>query len=63
MQHRIVTPGPLHDEKGRLIETGYATSLVKTYDSIDASQIDAFFSRLQLQAFSEGFVKVAPVLT
>ena len=31
-------------------------SLVKTYDNIDASQIDAFFSRLQLQAFSEGFV-------
>ena len=32
MQHRIVTPGPLHDENGRLIETGYATSLIKTYD-------------------------------
>jgi len=32
MQHRIVTPGPLHDESGRLIETGYATSLIKTYD-------------------------------
>ena len=32
MQHRIVTPGPLHDEKGRLIETGYATSLLKEYD-------------------------------
>ena len=32
MQHRIVTPGPLHDEKGRLAETGYATSLIKTYD-------------------------------
>ena len=32
MQRRIVTPGPLHDEKGRLIETGYATSLIKTYD-------------------------------
>ena len=31
-------------------------NLVKTYDNIDASQIDAFFSRLQLQAFSEGFV-------
>ena len=31
-------------------------SLVKTYDNIDASQIDAFFSRLQLQAFSEGFI-------
>ena len=32
MQHRIVTPGPLHDENGRLIETGYATELIKTYD-------------------------------
>lgn len=29
---------------------------VKTYDNIDASQIDAFFSRLQPQAFSEGFL-------
>ena len=32
MQRRITTPGPLHDEAGRLIETGYATSLIKTYD-------------------------------
>ncbi len=32
MQHRIITPGPLHDEKGHLTETGYATSLIKTYD-------------------------------
>ena len=32
MQHQILTPGPLHDEHGRLIETGYATSLIKTYD-------------------------------
>ena len=32
MQKRIVTPGPLHDEQGRLIETGYATELIKTYD-------------------------------
>ena len=32
MQRRIITPGPLHDEKGRLIETGYATELLKTYD-------------------------------
>ena len=32
MQRRIITPGPLHDENGRLIETGYATELVKTYD-------------------------------
>ena len=29
---------------------------IKTYDNIDASQIDAFFSRLQVQAFSEGFL-------
>ena len=32
MQRRIVTPGPLHDPNGRLIETGYATELIKTYD-------------------------------
>ena len=32
MQNRITTPGPLHDEQGRLIETGYATELIKTYD-------------------------------
>ena len=32
MQRRIITPGPLHDEQGHLIETGYATSLLKTYD-------------------------------
>ena len=32
MQHRITAPGPLHDEKGRLVETGYATELIKTYD-------------------------------
>ena len=32
MQHRIITPGPLHDEQGRLVETGYATELIKTYD-------------------------------
>ena len=32
MQRRIITPGPLHDEKGHLIETGYATELIKTYD-------------------------------
>ena len=31
-QNRITTPGPLHDEQGRLIETGYATELIKTYD-------------------------------
>ena len=32
MQHRITAEGPLHDEKGRLTETGYATSLIRTYD-------------------------------
>ena len=32
MQNRIITPGPLHDGQGRLIETGYATELIKTYD-------------------------------
>ena len=29
---------------------------IKTYENIDSSQIDAFFSRLQPQAFSEGFL-------
>ena len=32
MQRRITTPGPLHDEQGRLVETGYATELIKIYD-------------------------------
>ena len=32
MQRRITSPGPLHDEKGHLTETGYATSLIKAYD-------------------------------
>ena len=32
MQRRITTPGPLHDEKGHLLETGYATELIRTYD-------------------------------
>ena len=32
MQRQITTAGPLHDEKGHLIETGYATRLIKTYD-------------------------------
>jgi len=31
-QKRILTPGPLHDGLGRLVETGYATELIKTYD-------------------------------
>ena len=31
MQHRIVTPGPLHDGNGHLTETGYATELIKTF--------------------------------
>ena len=32
MQKRIITPGLLHDEQGHLIETGYATELIRTYD-------------------------------
>ena len=32
MQKRITVPGPLHDGQGRLIETGYATELIRTYD-------------------------------
>ena len=32
MQKQITAAGPLHDDRGRLIETGYATSLLKTYD-------------------------------
>ncbi len=32
MQRKLTQPGYLHDEKGRLIETGYATGLIKTYD-------------------------------
>ena len=32
MQRQITAPGPLHDDRGRLTETGYATSLLKTYD-------------------------------
>lgn len=29
---------------------------IKTYENIDVSQIDAFFSRLMIQAFSEGYL-------
>lgn len=32
MQKRILTAGPLHDGNGHLVETGYATELIKTYD-------------------------------
>ena len=32
MQRRILTAGPLHDDRGQLVETGYATELIKTYD-------------------------------
>lgn len=32
MQKRITARGPLHDERGRLAETGYATELIKEYD-------------------------------
>lgn len=32
MQHRLLIEGPLHQTNGLLSETGYATSLMKTYD-------------------------------
>ena len=32
MQHRMTTPGPLLDGQGRLMEKGYATSLIRTYN-------------------------------
>lgn len=32
------------------------TARIKTFENIDPSQIDAFFTRLQPQAFSEGFL-------
>ena len=32
MQRRLTERGPLHDEHGRLTETGYATGLIKAYD-------------------------------
>ena len=32
MQQRMLSPGPLHDERGRLAQAGYATSLVRQYD-------------------------------
>ena len=32
MQRRITSSGSLHDEKGRLTQTGYATSLLLNYD-------------------------------
>lgn len=32
MQYRMLQRGSLHTHDGRLIETGYATSLIKTYD-------------------------------
>ena len=32
MQHRITEAGPLLDEKGRLIEKGYAKALIRQYD-------------------------------
>ena len=32
MQHQIIDKKPLLDEKGRLTEAGYATSLVLDYD-------------------------------
>ena len=40
-QRKITAPGPLLDEKGRLCETGYATSLIKQYnrENIAASRL------------------------
>ena len=32
MQKRILKAGPLHDGNGHLVETGYATELIKTYN-------------------------------
>lgn len=32
MEQKLLTPGPLLDENGDLVEAGYANSLVKTYD-------------------------------
>ncbi len=32
MQHRITTPGPLHDDQGRVREPGYATDPLLQYD-------------------------------
>ena len=32
MQRKIMNPGPLHDENGRLVEVGWATELIKMYD-------------------------------
>ena len=34
-QHRVTRKGPLLDEKGRLVEPGYATSLIKEYNRKD----------------------------
>ena len=41
IQKKITVPGPLLSQKGRLVEAGYATSLIKTYnrDSIKASKL------------------------
>ena len=44
-------------DSGALIENWTAVcNKVKTYEGIDASQINAFFSRLEPQAMSEGFL-------
>ena len=34
-QYKITQPGPLLNEKGELIEKGYSTSLIKTYNRND----------------------------
>ena len=44
-------------DSGKLNENwGEVCRHVKTYENLDASQIDAFFSRLQPQAMSDGFL-------
>ena len=35
MQHRMTQPGPLLDERGRLLQTGYATGALLTYRRAD----------------------------
>ncbi len=35
---------------------------IKSYPNVNASQIDAFFSRVQLQAASQGFVMLPRII-
>ena len=45
----------MQDEKYLSIWNGIQNR-IKGYDGVDALQVDAFFSRLHLQAFTEGFI-------